>query len=157
MPAPLEMLQDLPPLPTATSERHCSCVGLVWMVPYGSPSASQMLLPFFSNCTQTLDSLLLGEQTESSPRLVYLPLLLFTFCLPSGNLTCYFSSLALERKSNLSLSYLSRSSSLVLRPVAYIASFYFFLRLSPSLLCCSLSHFINLIILVILEHSLPSN
>lgn len=69
---------DLPPPSTATAERYCSSIGLVWMAPYGCPSASQMLLPFFSNCTQTLDSLFTQGTDRSiskpglpSPAIIY--------------------------------------------------------------------------------------
>lgn len=122
---------------TVSSERYRSSIGFVWMVPYRCPSASQMLLPFLSNYTQTLGSLF-TQGTGASPRLVYPPLLSFTFCLTSASLPCYFSILALKEKLNLSLLTFARSSSLILRPVENIPSFFFFLRLSPSLLYRSL-------------------
>lgn len=104
IPASLEMLQSLPLPSTAISERYCSSIGLVCIVLYGCPSASQMLLPFF-NCTWNLDSIF-TQGTETSPRLVYSSLLLFTFGPPSGSLTCYFSILALERKLKFFSTYL---------------------------------------------------
>lgn len=54
LPAPLEMLQDLPPPSSATPERYGSSIGLVWMVPYGCLrylSASQISLAFFFQVT----------------------------------------------------------------------------------------------------------
>lgn len=85
--------------------RYRSSIGFVWMVPYRCPSASQMLLPFLSNYTQALGSLF-TQGTGASPRLVYPPLLLFTFCLTSASLPCYFSILALERKIKSFSAYL---------------------------------------------------
>lgn len=132
------MLQDLPPPSTATSERYCSSIGLVWMFPYGCPSASQMLLNPLATALRIWILFSLGEQTAASLRLVYPSLLLFTFCLPSGSLTCYFSTLALERKMKSFFAYLCQ----VIIPGFKTGSIYrlsfLFPWLSPSLLCCSL-------------------
>lgn len=153
------MLQDLPPPSITTSERYCSSIGLVWLVPYGGPSAPQMLLPFFSNCTQTLDSFF-TQGTDRSISKAGLPSqILLTFCLPSGSLTCYFTILALERKIQSFSAYLCQVILPGFKTSCIYHLFFLFPQAEPqsSLLFFNMSNFIYLIILVILEHSLPSN
>lgn len=143
---------------TVSSERYRSSIGFVWMVPYGCPSASQMLLPFLSNYTQALGSLF-TQGTGASPRLVYPPLLLFTFCLTSASLPCYFSILVLERKNKSFSAYLCQVIIPDFKTSRKHPLFFLFPQAEPqsSLPFFDMSRFINLIILVILEHSLPSN